>query len=94
MRAAAHGGGFGIAAARDVGREDLDLSSVQQTYRELKANFDGDIDDATLIEGANKGMVDSLGDQYTVFLNSKESTDFDNSLTGNIGGGIGVECRI
>lgn len=74
-----------------LGREDLDLSSVQQTYRELKANFDGDIDDATLIEGANKGMVDSLGDQYTVFLNSKESTDFDNSLTGNIGGGIGVE---
>ena len=74
-----------------LGREDLDLSSVQQTYRELKANFDGDIDDATLIEGANTGMVDSLGDQYTVFLNSKESTDFDNSLTGNIGGGIGVE---
>ena len=74
-----------------LGREDLDLSSVQETYRQLQANFDGDIDEQALIEGANKGMVDSLGDQYTVFMNSKESSDFDNSLTGNIGGGIGVE---
>ena len=74
-----------------LGREDLDLSSVQETYRQLQANFDGDIDEQALIEGANRGMVDSLGDQYTVFMNKKESSDFDNSLTGNIGGGIGVE---
>lgn len=74
-----------------LGRDDLDLSSVQETYRQLKDNFDGDIDEKALVEGANKGMVDSLGDQYTVFMNSKESSDFDNSLTGNIGGGIGVE---
>ena len=74
-----------------LGREDLDLSSVQETYRQLQTNFDGDIDEQALIEGANRGMVDSLGDQYTVFMNKKESSDFDNSLTGNIGGGIGVE---
>lgn len=74
-----------------LGREDLDLSSVQETYRQLKANFDGEIDEAVLIEGANRGLVDSLGDTYTVFMNSKESGEFDDNLTGNIGGGIGVE---
>lgn len=72
----------------------LDLSSVQETYRQLKANFDGEIDDAALIEGANRGLVDAAGDQYTTFLNKEESTAFDNSLTGTIGGGVGIELNI
>lgn len=77
-----------------LGRESLDLSSVQETYQAVKANFDGNIDTQKLIEGANKGLVDALGDQYTVFMNSKESADFNNELSGNIGGGIGVEFAL
>lgn len=72
----------------------LDLSSLQTTYQLLKANYDGTLDDKTLIEGANKGMVDSLGDEYTVYLNQKESEDFDNSLSGTIGGGVGIELSM
>lgn len=82
---------FGGGIGQLVGAQQLDLSSLQQTYQALKANFDGNIDDTKLIEGANKGMVNALGDQYTIYMNAKESTEFDDSLTGNIGGGIGVE---
>jgi carboxyl-terminal processing protease len=71
----------------------LNLSSLQTTYRQLKANYDGSIDDAQLIEGANRGLVDALGDEYTVFLNATESTNFNNDLSGTIGGGIGVELN-
>jgi carboxyl-terminal processing protease len=74
-----------------IGANGIDLSSVQQTYQALLDNFDGDIDTKKLIEGANKGLVDAAGDQYTVFMNSEESSDFDDALSGNIGGGIGVE---
>lgn len=77
-----------------LGRESLDLSSVQETYQAVKANFDGNIDTQKLVEGANKGLVDALGDQYTVFMNQKESSDFNNELSGNIGGGIGVEFAL
>lgn len=84
------GGGIGQL----VGAEKLDTNSLQQTYQAIKANFDGDIDDAKLIEGANKGMVDALGDQYTVYMNAEEAGKFDDSLTGNIGGGIGVEVGL
>jgi carboxyl-terminal processing protease len=77
-----------------LGNQELNLSSVQQTYQKLIANYDGDIDQTKLIEGANRGLVDALGDQYTVYMNKAESTEFDNSLTGNIGGGIGVELGI
>ena len=46
-----------------LGREDIDLSQVQETYRALADNFDGTIDKQKLIEGANKGLVDAAGDQ-------------------------------
>lgn len=74
-----------------LGKGDIDLTSVQETYRALESNFDGDLDKKKLIEGANKGLVDAAGDQYTVFMNKKESTSFDDALSGNIGGGVGVE---
>lgn len=73
------------------GTKDLDLSAVQETYKALAQNFDGTLDPKKLIEGANKGLVNAAGDQYTIYMNSQESTAFDDSLTGNIGGGIGVE---
>jgi len=86
--------GTGALTARLAGVTDIDLSTVQETYRELAQNFDGDLDTTKLIEGASRGLVEAAGDQYTVFMNSEESTAFDDSLTGNIGAGIGVELGI
>ena len=77
-----------------IGKSQLDLSSVQATYQSVVDNFDGDIDKTKLVEGANRGLVEALGDQYSVYMNQKESTDFNDSLTGNIGGGIGVEISL
>lgn len=77
-----------------IGKSQLDLSSVQATYQSVKDNFDGTIDEAKLVEGANRGLVEALGDQYTVYMSKKESSDFDNSLSGNIGGGVGIEISL
>jgi len=81
---------FGIKASGAT----LDLSSLQSTYQALKANYDGDIDDAKLIESANRGLVSALGDDYTVYFNKSEAADFSNDLSGTIGGGIGVELSL
>ena len=40
----------------------LDLASVQSTYRQLKLNFDGTLDQKALIDGASKGLVAAAGD--------------------------------
>lgn len=77
-----------------IAAEDIDLSSVQSTYKALKANYDGTIDDKTLIEGANKGLVSAAGDAYTLYMNAKEAGEFDNDLSGTIGGGIGAEISV
>jgi len=81
---------FGIKASSGT----LDLSSVQKTYQQLQANFDGDIDKNKLVEGANRGLVEALGDEYTVYFNKTESEQFSNDLSGTIGGGIGVELSL
>jgi carboxyl-terminal processing protease len=69
---------------------ELDLSSLQQTYNHLAANYDGELDVATLIQGANRGLVAAAGDDYTAYMSPQEATDFNDSLSGNIGGGIGA----
>lgn len=69
----------------------LDLSSVQKTYQELKANYDGDVDEAKLVDGASRGLVGAAGDEYTVFMDAKEAATFNDELSGKIGGGVGAE---
>jgi len=82
------------AFGQKVSSATLDLSSLQATYQGLKANFDGTIDDQKLIEGANKGLVEAAGDEYTLYMNKSEAEQFDNDLTGNIGGGVGMEVGL
>lgn len=72
----------------------IDTSSLQDTYRQLKANYDGPIDPDALIEGANRGLVAAVDDQYTVFMSAEEAKQFDMDLSGNIGGGIGAEIGV
>ncbi|HUC96338.1 MAG TPA: PDZ domain-containing protein, partial [Candidatus Saccharimonadales bacterium] len=72
----------------------IDLSSLQKTYNELAANYDGKLDTASLIQGANSGLVEAAGDTYTVYMSPQESTDYNNTLSGDIGGGIGAEIGI
>lgn len=72
----------------------LDLSSVQKTYQELKVNYDGTVDEAKLIDGASRGLVEAVGDPYTAYMDAKEAKEFNDSLSGQIGGGIGAEIGL
>ena len=72
----------------------LDLSTVQTAYQQLKANYDGTIDEQALIDGASRGLVAAAGDKYTVFMDAKEASEFDRDISGEIGGGIGVELGV
>jgi carboxyl-terminal processing protease len=72
----------------------LELKSLQSTYQQLKANYDGSLDTQKLIEGASRGLVAAAGDQYTVYMDAKEADDFNKDLSGDIGGGIGAEIGV
>ncbi len=81
---------FGVRTSNKT----IDLSSVQKTYQELIANYDGKLDTQKLIYGANRGLVEAAGDPHTVYMDPDEAKEFDKSLSGQIGGGIGAEIGL
>ncbi|WP_291639270.1 S41 family peptidase [Clostridium sp.] len=80
-----------------MGREDYDevtkfrkLFLVRNKLYEL---YDGEISDEVLVEGAIKGMTNSLEDPYTVFMNKDEFTDF-NTQTEGAYTGLGLQVGV
>lgn len=81
---------FGVRISTDT----IDASSLQDTYRRLQENYDGELDIPSLIEGANRGLVEAVGDDYTQYMSAAEAEQFDKDMSGNIGGGIGAEIGV
>lgn len=70
--------------------ENLDYDSVEALYDTLRTNFDGELKQEDLIDGIKKGLVESTGDEYTQYMNTKEAEEFESSLNGSFSG-IGAE---
>nr|WP_315103646.1 S41 family peptidase [uncultured Catonella sp.] len=73
--------------------EDIDWVEVSRKSNELYNTIDdyylNEIDNNKIQDGIYKGMVDSLGDQYTVYYNAEEYKQFTTSSSGTYCG-IGV----
>lgn len=67
---------------------------LDEVYNKLASTYDGDIDESAIIEGAKKGLTESLGDVYTVYMDANEAKDFEDDLHGKVGAGIGVEMGL
>ena len=74
--------------------EQVDWSPLNEVYDKLATTYNGEIRVEDLIEGAKAGMVDSLGDIYTVYMDAEKTSDFYDDLHGNVGSGIGVEMGL
>ena len=77
-----------------VSTDTLDTESLQRAYQELRANFDGELSDDALIEGAVRGMIAAAGDEYTVFMSADEASQFRQDMSGSIGGGVGAQIGL
>ncbi|WP_283715756.1 S41 family peptidase [Clostridium perfringens] len=93
---------FGILPITSVSAVQSSLEKVNDTknfkkvleVREMLYRwYDGEIDDSKLAEGAIKGMVSSLGDQYTYYMNGKEFSDFKEKSQGSYMG-IGIQVAV
>lgn len=74
---------------------DIDFSLFWQTWDLIKANYvDQDkLTDKQMFYGALSGLVSSVDDPYTVFMNPEESKLFNEDLTGTFSG-IGAEVGL
>lgn len=71
-----------------------DWSELNEVYDALAQNYDGDLDQTALIEGAKKGLVAAVGDAYTEYMGAEEAKDYEAALHGEIGSGVGVEMAL
>lgn len=75
-------------------KTNIDWSPLDEVYDKLSSSYNGEISTSDVIEGAKKGLVESLGDVYTVYMDPEETAEFYDDLHGNVGSGIGVEMGL
>ncbi|MGD0154097.1 MAG: S41 family peptidase [Thermacetogeniaceae bacterium] len=66
------------------------VGNLVRTYLLIRANALVQVPTSTLVEGAMKGMVDALGDPYSVYLDKDNYRELSVQIEGSFGG-IGVE---
>ncbi|MCQ2588303.1 MAG: S41 family peptidase [Treponema sp.] len=60
--------------------------SIKDVFEFIQQNYVDEVDPKVLYEGALKGMLDSLGDPYTVYLDSDYMRDLNDTTSGSFGG--------
>ncbi len=68
----------------------LNYDSVDQVYDALLKNYDGQLDNDTLLDGIKNGLAHATGDPYTEYFNEEGAKEFDSDLNGSFTG-IGAE---
>src|SRR3989338_1468786 len=92
------GSGNSVAAIKqlinlDNGKpEDVDFSLFWKVYNDLGAKYvdKGKVDPQKILYGAINGLVNSVGDPYTVFFEPVTSKKFQEEISGSFGG-VGIE---
>ena len=72
--------------------ENIDFSLFWKVYNDLSAKYvdKSKVDPQKILYGAIGGLVNSVGDPYTVFFEPVVSKKFQEEISGNFGG-IGIE---
>lgn len=71
-----------------------DWSALDEVYSALVLNYDGEISKEDIIEGAKKGIAAAVGDVYTAYMTPEEAKEYEASLHGDVGAGIGIEMAL
>ena len=71
-------------------KDDEYLSKFIDNYNYIVDNYYGELDKKVLIDSAIEGMLGSIDDPYTTYMDENDSNSFNTSLDGSFQG-IGVE---
>ncbi len=67
----------------------LSMTQIFRVVNLLKNHYNGEVDNQKLYDGALRGLVDSVGDPYTVYLDREEYKKLHDHTVGTFGG-IGI----
>lgn len=84
---------YGIRSNSSLNKElpkNLDYSSIEELYDNLRLNYDGELEITEILDGLKYGLAESTGDPYTVYLSKEDNEEFDSDINGTFTG-IGAE---
>ncbi|ADD03018.1 S41 family peptidase [Thermoanaerobacter sp. CM-CNRG TB177] len=82
-----------VIVSREEYRLIREYNKLFDVEKILKNRYVDKVDFSALLEGAIKGMANSLEDPYTVYMNKKEFSEFMTQTTGTYGG-IGIVVAV
>jgi carboxyl-terminal processing protease len=71
----------------------LNYSSVNQVYQELRTQYDGKLTTTQLLNGLKSGLANAAGDPYTEYFTAAQANEFNDELQGSFDG-IGAELGV
>ncbi|MFJ7938978.1 S41 family peptidase [Peribacillus sp. NPDC096622] len=69
-----------------------EFEKLYSTYDTIKDNYYEEIDEEKLVDGAINGMIESLDDPYSAYMDKKEASSFHESISSSFEG-IGAEIQ-
>ena len=85
---------IGLSSSQASNAEVRQFATLFEVKHELEKNYDGDIDQDKLVEGAVKGMTASLQDPYTLYMTLDEYNKYMDSNSGEFMGiGVYIESK-
>lgn len=73
--------------------KDIDFNPFYNAWNYVKSRYSGNLDYKKMLDGAISGMVSSLEDDYSTFMNKESSESFMIQLTGDVEG-IGAQIEL
>ncbi|MEK3911899.1 S41 family peptidase [Paenibacillus sp. FSL H7-0331] len=82
--------GGAVGSTVTSGLSTKDMNKLSTTYQLIEGKFLSQVDHDKVMTGAINGMLSSLEDPFTVYMDQKEAKQFDESITSSFQG-IGAE---
>ncbi|MFT2140673.1 S41 family peptidase [Staphylococcus sp. GDY8P145P] len=81
---------FGLYFGNDQQKE---LNKIEEAYKQINNDYYKDVDDDKLTKGAIDGMIKSLDDPYSEYISAKDTTSYNEEISGDFVG-IGAEMEM
>ena len=72
---------------------NLDMKKLERAYELITSSYVEKVNETKLIEGAIQGMLNTLNDPYSVYMDAKTASQFNESLDSSFNG-IGAEITV
>lgn len=85
-------GNSSILGEKSAGTGDSKFDKLNKAYEQIKSDYYKKTDDDKLVDGAIKGMIESLDDPYSTYMNQEEGKSFEESISSSFEG-IGAQVE-